>query len=173
MVVTKYNVINAINSLSLNNKCICVHSSLKSFGHVEGGAKTVVDAFLESGCTLLAPAFPLSFGIPPLVKIERNGLDYINFGKEPNHQRVFTTESNEITGCFMGAIPCEIIQNKERKRGYHPLNSFVALGPMANELVSEQSEIDVYSPFKKLRELNGSIILMGVNLDKMTAIPLC
>ena len=34
-----------------------VHSSLASFGRVEGGAAAVVQAFLDEGCTIVVPAF--------------------------------------------------------------------------------------------------------------------
>jgi len=46
-----------IRELGLSGRPVCVHSSLRSFGIVTGGAETVVQAFVEEGCTLLVPTF--------------------------------------------------------------------------------------------------------------------
>jgi len=70
----------------------------------------------------------------------------------------------------MGAVPRAMLNMPGRYRGNHPTNSFVALGPEAEELIKCQSYEDVYGPFKYMMEKNGKIILMGVGLNKMTAI---
>ena len=53
-VVTKTDIKNALTELGIQKgDVMVVHSSLKSFGHVEGGAEAVIDACLdiENLCT--------------------------------------------------------------------------------------------------------------------------
>ena len=48
MSVSKSDIIQSLKELGLRQgDIVLVHSSLKSFGYVEGGADTVIDAFLE------------------------------------------------------------------------------------------------------------------------------
>ena len=55
-----------IRELGLSERPVCVHSSLRSFGKVDGGAATVVEAFVDEGCTLLVPTFSaMIFSIAP------------------------------------------------------------------------------------------------------------
>jgi aminoglycoside 3-N-acetyltransferase len=63
--VTRRDIQEGIRSLRLCERPVCLHSSLSSFGNVEGGAVTVVEAFLQEGCTLLVPSFSWSFAVPP------------------------------------------------------------------------------------------------------------
>ena len=172
MSIGKIDVLKAIESLSLNNATVCIHSSLKSFGHVEGGASSIINAFLDSGCTILVPGFIYSNSIPaPERSPLRNGLDYDNNDENISaYNKIFTVESNDISKDSLGIIPYEILQMPHRKRGHNPINSFTAIGPKATELVADQSAIDVYSPLRKMYDNNGYVILIGVTLKRMTAI---
>ncbi|WP_404827797.1 AAC(3) family N-acetyltransferase [Streptomyces aureocirculatus] len=57
-------------------------------------------------------------------------------------------------------------------RGTHPLNSFAALGPLANKLISAQNPTHVYGPIRELAAHDGRILLIGVELNRMTALHL-
>ena len=70
----------------------------------------------------------------------------------------------------MGLIPFTLVNMPMRKRGYHPLTSMAAVGNFAAELVSGQSAEDVWSPFERLCERNGYVLLMGVHLYRATII---
>ena len=62
-VVTKTDIKNALTELGIQKgDVMVVHSSLKSFGHVEGGADAVIDACLET----LTPSGTLVF--PTLIQ---------------------------------------------------------------------------------------------------------
>jgi len=167
MSVTKENIKRAISENGLSNKIVCVHSSLSSFGEVVGGADTVINAFLEEGCTLLAPSFTYDYQFPHEEFIKQNAQEeeYIT---EP-HNRIYSMNTTEIAS-DMGAIPRAMVNTTGRHRGVHPTNSFVSLGPEAEELISCQTFEDVYAPFQKMMDKNGFIIMMGVDLTKMTAI---
>ena len=168
MLVTKKDIRKAIEETGLSGEIIFIHSSLSSFGEVEGGAKTIIDAFLEAGCTLLAPSFTYRFYLPPREEIEQNGLDEYMRTIVTN-DRIFNTNRIDISA-DMGAIPRSMVYTDVRYRGNHPACSFVGLGPEAKELIGSQTAEDVYAPFKEMMERNGKIVLMGVDLTTMTAI---
>nr|WP_144926543.1 AAC(3) family N-acetyltransferase [Paenibacillus bovis] len=167
-------ITNTIIKLGLSNKPICLHSSLRSFGWIDGGATTIIKCFLDMGCTLLVPTFSYDFGVlpPENLRPPRNGCgDYSWLVSEKSSTEIFAKDSNEIAQ-DMGVIPKTILHMKERIRGNHPLNSFTAIGPLAEELISEQHPANVYGPLKKLAELSGSVILMGVGLERLTLLHL-
>ncbi len=172
--VDKNTILEAINKLGIGGESICIHSSLKSFGYVENGAETVVQAFLDAECTILIPAFCDMFEVFPPKNLcpERNGAgDYSYFENQKyDDNKIFTIDCNDITKEDMGAIPYTVVNMPNRKRGYNPLNSFAAVGKYANELVQEQSAENVWAPLQKLCEYRGYVLLMGVNLDNATII---
>lgn len=163
----------AIQSLNIKGEIVCIHSSLKSFGYVDGGAKSIIDAFLEEDCTILVFACTDDYAVPPAPgqKPNRNGWDYENFtGDTCGCNKIFTIDSNDITKEDMGVIPYEIVNMPCRKRGYNPLNSFVAIGKDADILVRGQSAENVWAPLHELYERCGYILLMGVDLNNATLI---
>lgn len=176
MPVSKKEIIQSIKESGLVKKSVCLHSSLKSFGTVKDGAGAVVEAFLESGCTLMVPAFSYQrYAVMPSegLKFSQNGADYRDLKWiVPGNKAVYSAESNEIDA-DMGAVAEAVLNTEGRVRGNHPLCSFAALGPFAAELVAGQRPLDVYAPLRELALFEGYILLAGVNLTKMTAIHLC
>jgi aminoglycoside N3'-acetyltransferase len=173
--VTQQNIGDAIQRLGLNGKAVCLHSSLSSFGRVDGGADTVIDAFLESGCTLLVPVFSSThFEVQPerCQLLERNGWDVIEAEKFPRRTDTVYSPDRNLIDADMGAISVALLQRPERVRGNHPLNSFAAIGPQANDLVAGQSWKDVYAPLRELTKINGCVVLAGVDLNRMTILHL-
>jgi aminoglycoside 3-N-acetyltransferase len=163
-----------IRALGLCERPVCVHSSLRSFGTVEGGAATVVAAFLEEACTLLVPTFSARvFGVaaPEGMRPARNGLDYDAATDSPGAARVFTPAANDVSPS-MGAIPAAVLARPERVRGDHPLCSFAAVGPDAASLVGSQRPLDVYAPLRLLAARDGFVLLIGVGLERLTLIHL-
>lgn len=169
-IVTLADLQNAIRILGLPGQAVCVHSSLRSFGRVVGGAQTVVQAFLDEGCTLLVPTFSYTFAIapPPELQVRRNGWDYNYFyGPRAEHGEIYTPATLELDD-DMGAIPAAVLHHPAHLRGDHALNSFSAVGPLAEELIAGQRALDVYAPLRVLAAASGYVLLMGVALDKMT-----
>jgi aminoglycoside 3-N-acetyltransferase len=169
--VTTDDIRAAVRRLGLSGRALCVHSSLRSFGHVEGGARAVVDGLLAEGCTVLVPTFSYDFSVRPLPHQRplRNGTSYDFPPDEPEGtDRIYTTDSHEISREDMGAIPAAIVAMPGRVRGNHPLCSFSAVGPLAAELISGQAPLHVYAPFEALAEHGGSVLLMGVGPRRMT-----
>lgn len=171
---TSYTQLNAtIQAAGLGGSIVCLHSSLKSFGYLEGGADALIRAFLDSGCTLLVPAFYYASEAPPPPgrQIPQNGFD------DPTPASPATGEyydpSSTMISPDMGAIPARLLQMEGCARGIHPLNSFAAIGPFAEELIRAQTLLDVYGPLKAIyNHAAAYMVLAGVDLTKATPIHL-
>ena len=170
---TTRDIADAIASLELRGRPICLHSSRRSFGTLDGGAEALIDAFLAADCTLLVPTFSYRYEQPPPPdrRYTRNGWDYERHVL-PHTSRRFDPHANDLSREDMGAIPAALLARAERRRGNHPLNSFAALGPRAAALIDGQSPFDVYAPLERLCELGGAIVLAGVDLTSATLVHL-
>ncbi len=172
--VTSETIRAAIRELGLAGLPLEVHSSLSSFGRVEGGAATVIDSLLAEGCTVVVPTFtsPAYLVEPPeTMRPDRNGIDYEALdGRAGGANRVFTPETSDVNST-MGAIPAELLTRPERVRGSNPLCSFAALGPLADR-VREQRPLDVYAPLRILSAKDGWALLIGVDLRSLTLLHL-
>ncbi len=172
--VTEQDIRDAIQSLNLGGRPLCVHSSLRSFGTVLGGAETIVQGLLAEDCSLLVPSFTSEFEVSPPAERQyaRNG-----FGDEPNHwpgessTAGYSTDSKHMD-TDLGIVPRTVVAMPGRERGDHPLNSFAAVGPLAADLIQVQSPLDVYAPFEVLIRHDGWVLLMGVTLTSMTLLHL-
>ncbi len=122
---------------------LLVHSSYKSFGGVDGGPQTVIDALLDvltPEGTLIMPNFNFDFckGEPWDVR------------ETPSHMGIIT----------------ELVRKDPRaKRVFHPIYSFAIIGKHAGYFTAEryQSSYGENSVFGKLRELNGKIMVIGLS----------
>src|SRR5215204_952995 len=97
--VTQSDLQEALHLLGLSGQAICVHSSLRSFGRVAGGAQTVVQAFLDEGCTILVPTFSWDFAVTPpaALQVPRNGWDYdFHWGERPGEKKIYRPTTKEI-----------------------------------------------------------------------------
>ena len=175
MVLTTGDMRTGIRSLGLSRTPICVHSSLRSFGYLKGGEQAIVDGLLAEASTVLVPTFSsdaYEVQPPPGVQFVRNGLS----GDEPKKavpgvERVYSSNSSEVD-TDMGAIPTAVLAMPGRVRSPHPIRSFAAVGTQAGDLIPKDAAVDLFGPLKKLAETGGSVLLMGVGLDKTTAIHL-
>ncbi|HTL52532.1 MAG TPA: AAC(3) family N-acetyltransferase [Planctomycetota bacterium] len=173
--VTINTIRQAVRELGLAHQAVCLHASFRSFGAVEGGPETLVQGFLQEGCTVLVPTFTDEFLIPPPPNLrpERNGWNYaVNYGHREGLKRTYTPASKSINAEEMGAVPKWVVEQPGRIRGNHPICSFAALGPRAEALAGGQSPADVFAPLKVLSQMNGRVVLIGVGLDSMTLLHL-
>ncbi len=135
-----------------------VHSSLKSFGCVEGGADAVIDALLETvgeDGNIVMSTHSANLGKDQRTSEEiAIGVSWLF--------RILSYDP-EKTSVRTGLIPETFRKRKGVVRGSHPSNSVAALGPKAREL-SEG--------WHRLFELDGYILLIGVGLDSCTAMHL-
>jgi aminoglycoside 3-N-acetyltransferase len=170
MGVTADEIARGIAALHLDGAAVCVHASLRSFGHVEGGADAVVDAFLGSGCTVLVPAFSYAcIAAPPAAGPARNGLDY--GAPPPAGDETFVGSATPVA-TEMGAVAAAVGRRRAAIRGAHPICSFAAVGPHARGIVSTQTLDDVFAPLRAVAGLGGSALLIGVDLTSLTLLHL-
>lgn len=174
MIVTAADVSRAVVGAGLAGRAVCLHSSLRSFGDVEGGAASVIVGFLAVDCTLLVPTFSWdAFAIsppPPNLRPRRNGTTYERLPVRDTRQAFDT--SSQVIDEGMGAVPKEVLAMPVRHRGLHPLCSFTAVGPLAATLVAPQSPVDVFAPLDVLVSGGGAVVLAGVGLTSMTLLHL-
>jgi aminoglycoside 3-N-acetyltransferase len=148
-----------------------MHSSLSSLGQVEGGAETVINTLLSAGCTVLVPAFIDANELPPPghTPVHRNAWDERDY---PPSQPAsgFTTNPPYAAPIApdIGVIPRTLVHMPGTVRGNHPINSFAAVGPLAQALIDGQTPWNVYAPFEALIAHDGFVVMMGVGLDRMT-----
>jgi aminoglycoside N3'-acetyltransferase len=167
----------AVDELAPADCPLMVHVSLRSLGTpIAGGADALLDALLTRGRTVLVPAFTEpQFGLPAPAALRpaRNGIDYGKFPAEPPlPEGTAYTPDCGLINASLGVFPATLIKRGGAVRGDHPLNSFAALGPQAQELIAAQSPADVYGPIRELAAREGRILLIGVDLNRMTAIHL-
>ncbi|MFC4118880.1 AAC(3) family N-acetyltransferase [Nonomuraea zeae] len=167
----------ACGDLALTGRPVIVHASLRSFGlPLHGGADALLDALLARGRTVVVPAFTQpQFGVlpPATMRPARNGVDYTALPAGPAAQDGPVYDAGcGLINPSMGVLPATLIGRPGAVRGRHPLNSFAAIGPRAAELIAAQSPADVYGPIRELAGRDGAILLIGVGLDRMTALHL-
>lgn len=135
---------------------LMVHSSLSKMGYVEGGPDTVINALMKTvgrTGTLMMPSFP---GV---------GFSYDYLKTNP----IFDVRN---TVSKMGIVT-ELFRNrKDVKRSLHPTDPVCALGPQADYLTEDHfgqiTPYNSFSPFYRLCELRGKILLLGVDLNSLT-----
>lgn len=153
--VNQTEIVNGLKGLGLKyGDVVFVHSSLSSFGYVEGGAETVVKAFLEalgSAGTLTAPIFRNYF---------HNGSDQV---WDRNNSPSFMGRISETIRTWPGA-----------RTSHHAPHPIAAIGPLAEDLTERYNDTDFAhdSPFSRLLELNAWILLVGVDYSSCTMIHL-
>jgi aminoglycoside 3-N-acetyltransferase len=169
MRVTRGDLDDAIRDLGLADRVVCMHSSLRSFGKLSGGADALVDAMLDAGNTLLVPSHSWGFATThkPGMRPARNGWDYSMSVAPPTFKGEFSAGCDAVDR-NMGAVPRAVLARPGRRRGDHPLASFTAIGPRADELVGGQTGDDVHAPLRALAERDGAIVMVGVGLTRMT-----
>ncbi len=144
------NLVEEFRAIGINaGDTLLVHSSYKSFGGVENGPQTVIDALLDvlsDDGTLIMPAFNFDFckGEPWDVR------------HTPSH---------------MGIITELVRQDPRSLRVFHPIYSFSIIGKRAEYLTKERykSSYELNSVFGKLCQLDGKIMVIGLSYnDSMT-----
>jgi aminoglycoside 3-N-acetyltransferase len=164
----------ALRASDLSGRPVGAHSSLASFGTLVGGADALVDAFMAEGCTPLVPTFSWErYAVEPPEDLQprRNGWTYEQSSVHQPPLEVFHPGSGFIDG-DMGAIPAAVLNRAGRERGGNPLVSFTAVGPLAPELVKQQTADDAFAPLEVLALSDGYVVLIGVDLRRMTLLHL-
>ena len=132
---------------------IMVHSSMKSIGAVEGGADTVVDAFMEY--------FAEGLFMTPAHTWKQMSAEYSVFNP--------ATEP-----ACVGIIPNIFMKKPGVVRSLHPTHSIAAYGKDAVEYIKGEENVTtpcaVGGCWERLRDRNAKILLVGVTHARNTFI---
>lgn len=144
----------ALASLGLNGtQHVIVHSSLKSFGTLEGGVSTLLDGLETATATLVAPAFSYQ--------------TLLRGPESPIHAQF---ERGTRVSRDIGRLAQVMVERPDAKRSSHPALSFVALGEQAEEVLDRQTLANPYAPIGALYDLGGFALLAGVDHSSDTSI---
>jgi aminoglycoside 3-N-acetyltransferase len=129
---------------------ILVHSSFKSLGRVPGGIETVIQGLLGAigkNGTLMMPGLSWSLRPPDIFDVKQ-------------------TPSN------VGAIPEYFRTRENTLRSIHPTHSVCATGKHAEDFLlnheADCTPCGVNSPFHKITERGGKIVMLGCGLKPNT-----
>jgi aminoglycoside 3-N-acetyltransferase len=147
--VTRQDIVRGLAPLGLGaGGDVLAHSSLSSFGYVQGGADAVIDALLKTvgpTGTVLVPTL--------------TGSEELNVENPP----IFDPDA---TSCWTGRIPEVFRQRPNARRSHHPTHSVAAIGARAQDLTRDH-EFSITpcgpdSPYGRLAQTGGQILLLGV-----------
>jgi len=150
--VNKNDIITRLSELGLKSgDNIIVHSSLSSFGYVEGGASTVIDALMElltDNGTLVMPSF--------------------NHGEAYDNGGIFDIRTTPTTN---GVIPDTFWRRPDVLRSMNPTHAFAAWGKNAERYTANHHLVDSMgedSPVGLLWKDGGLCLLLGVDYRSNT-----
>lgn len=146
--ITKTDIVKGLKRIGITKgDHLFVHTSLSSFGHVSGGANTVINALLQAvgpTGTVMVPTFGCTDGVFDPAKSE--------------------------TG--LGAVPKAFWKRKNAVRSQHALASVAAIGSKAKWLTQDHENARLAhgknTPYARLAEIEGKILLLGVDQDRST-----
>ena len=151
---TKEDLLKCLKEMELTGKeAIMVHSSMKSIGEVDGGADTVVDAFMEF--------FKEGLFMTPTHTWNQMSAEYSVFDRE--------TEP-----ACVGIIPNIFRKREGVIRSLHPTHSIAAYGKGAEEFLKGEENATSPCPpggcWDRLRDIDAKILLLGVTHTRNTYI---
>jgi aminoglycoside 3-N-acetyltransferase len=169
--VTQQDIVRGLKALNVSPPRVAVHSSLRSFGRVQGGTPAVIGALTECFQTVLMPAFQYAANVPPPMDPppQRNGCDYRIHFDHVNPPRPFRPDEAPISPA-MGTIARTFAQRPDVKRSTHPWHSWAAWGEQSADLVANHAWTETNPPLERLAALGGWVLLMGVSLKSCTAV---
>jgi aminoglycoside 3-N-acetyltransferase len=155
--ISKNEITNALLILGVQQgDTILVHSSLSRLGKIEGGSSTVVNALKDA----VGPEGTI--GAPTFWGLTKNYL---------SGQRNFDVAN---TPSILGAVTEKIRTQPESKRSFHPTHSLAFIGPNADFLTNshhkDNTPFGPHSPYVRMIELKGKILLLGVTIEYMTSL---
>ena len=152
--------------LGLEKSLVIAHASLKAFGHIEGGAETMLEALLDSVRGVIMPTFTYKTMLNPDVGPPRNGITY---GSEADLNKMAEAYHPDMPADkMMGTLPETLRKHPKAKRSMHPIQSFA--GVRADAILNSQTIYNPLAPIGALAERDGWVLLLGVDQRVNTSI---
>lgn len=155
---------------------VVVHSSLRSFGRVEGGAAAVAKALVSVCGTVVAPSWTW----------DRTGIRAPPGSIRPDNAALAAATWEEFDAALdravpfsddlpidkeLGAIPEALRLNFTHVRGRHPLLSFLAIGTHAKEVIHAERLDWPLGSLEAMAQVDGEVLLLGVGRQRFPAMP--
>lgn len=156
----------ALAELGLSDFPVIAHASLHAFGHVDGGADSLVQALLETVGALVMPTHTYATMITPTVGPAGNAMVY-GSGQDMNRMAEFYSPSMPADR-MMGIVPETLRRRPEARRSMHPILSFA--GARAEKAIAAQKMSEPLAPIRLLAEADGWVLLLGVDHTTNTTI---
>ncbi len=156
---------------------VIVHASMRSFGHVDGGAPAVVDALTAAcGTVLMMAGSDEMTGLPAPPGLVRPNNAFYNAATWDDFDQAVAAatpyqQELPVSG-WLGRVAEQLRVTPGAVRGPHPLYSFVAVGEHAMQLIAAERVDDQLGPLDRLEDLDGDVVLLGVDHATNTAIHL-
>jgi aminoglycoside 3-N-acetyltransferase len=151
--LTRQEIVDGLHTIGLQQgNVVLVHSAMRTFGHIVGGADTVVEAFLEilgSRGTLVTPAFTFCR--------EAEDVPVIDPLHDPSE---------------MGAISEAVRRRPEALRSTAYRHSFSAIGRRARQITEVDpalSSFDLRSSFGVMLALDTQVMMCGMTYASSTS----
>ncbi|HEY3268771.1 MAG TPA: AAC(3) family N-acetyltransferase [Armatimonadota bacterium] len=156
--ITKDRLVSDLRALGIREgDSVLTHSSLSRIGHVEGGAETVVAALVEAVGPSGTALFPAHTGHPDI---------------SPANPPVFDVRTSPVLG--LGIIPETARRFPGAVRSLQPTHSVTAIGARAVWFTEGHERCFTScgegSPYARLCEANGKILLLGCDHESNTSI---
>ncbi len=174
-IVLKQDIMNVLSEVGVTKgQAIMVHTSLSKLGFVCGGPQVVIEALIESvGAegTIMMPSQSWK-NLDPATGVhweEPEQWWQIIRDNWPAYNKDITPTNT------MGAVAEMFRRWPGVLRSDHPARSVAAYGKYANYLTKDHDLSNIFgegSPFEKLYELDGYVLLIGVGYDKNTSLHL-
>jgi len=156
----------AFDALGLGGKPVIAHASLKKFGDIQGGPKTVIQALLAASSGVMMPTFTYKTMITPGVGPPNNGITY---GSDENGNKMAEPFSHAMPpDKMMGTMPVALLRERLAMRTSHPILSFG--GIQTDDILFTQTLFDPLAPIKALADKNGYVVLINVDHTSNTSI---
>jgi len=133
---------------------VYVHTSMRAIGAIDGGADTLVNAFLN----VLGP--------DGTIAVPTHTLSFVGFGKPPH---------TPDTATILGAFPETLRTRPEALRSGHASHATAVIGKHAKTLTENHDPcfaLGSNSPLYRLWQMDGKILLLGVTHKTNTSIHL-
>jgi len=166
MTVRLRDLLLGLRDLHLGNAPVIVHSSLKSFGQVEDGADTVVNALGSVFAAVMVPTFTYKTMVTPLTGPDNNAMTY-DPPVDMSWKAEFFTPKMPADP-LMGIIPETLRRYPHARRSDHPIQSFAGIN--AERYLAAQTINAHLAPIGLLEQADGWVVLMGVNHTVNTSI---
>ena len=135
---------------------VCVHSSMSGFGHVPGGAESIIQIICDlvgSSGTIAMPVFTGGNS---------------TYAYALNNPGPFDLKK---TGCTTGIIPETFRKMPNVVRSLHPTHSVAAAGPLAETIIQgHEHSITPFgkrTPYAEIVRQEGKVLLLNINANSL------